>query len=91
MNAEERARKLMERFGGEHPDLRPGFAAVTIEALTETIRVAQREAEVMMRERCIIALTEKLPQHGPIHVSEARSVIRALPSEYGEESCHTSE
>jgi len=88
MNAEERARKLMERFGGEHPDLRPGFAAVTIEALTETIRAAQREAEARMRERCAALAGAQVMRMNGLQIQTA---IDDLLSEYGEESCHTSE
>jgi len=57
MSAEERARQFMERYGGEHPDLRPGFAVVTIEALTETILAAQRETI----ERCVSRVATLFP------------------------------
>ena len=92
MTAEERARKLMERFGGEHPDLRPGFVAVTIEALTETILAAQREAVERCAKACMACsnkadINQSYNDGFVIATRACAQQILTLASEYGEESC----
>ena len=91
--ARERAKELMDRAGGGHPDLRPGFAAVTIESLTEAIEAAQIDAENRAIERCRIVARDhtcdprcKDEGSGSMCDMTIMQDIGALLSEYGDES-----